>query len=274
MDQENKRMQNGAPIAVKVAAIQYRAIPADKAENIRRLSALVGEAATNGAKIVVLPELCTTGLNLGCLPDPGTLTEPIPGPTTGAFARLALRYRVYIVLGLAERDPARGKSFNSQVVLGPDGMILGRYRKVHLFGPDLLWAEVGDFGYQCVDTCWGRIGLGICCDINYWELMAFLSHNRVDVLAFSTNWVGEEDPYPYWRAMVAGGGYHLIAANNWGEEADICFTGGSMILAPDGSVTARCESEADGIVCADVERPGCCAAPPTDGAGPGPLPIT
>jgi predicted amidohydrolase len=240
---------------VIVAAIQYRAVPAEKAENIRRLSAWISEAATNGAKIIVLPELCTTGLSLGGGHlDPGVLTEPIPGPTTETFARLALRYGVYLVLGLAECDPVTGKFHNAQVVLGPDGRIAGRYRKMHLFGPDLFWAEVGNLGYQCVDTTWGKVGLGICCDINYWELMAFLSDNRVDIFAFSTNWVGDEEPYPYWRDMVTGGGYYVIAANNWGEEGAIVFTGGSMILSPDGSAVAQLDSGADGIIYADVDR--------------------
>jgi predicted amidohydrolase len=236
----------------KVAAIQYRADPSDKILNLQSLSDLVGEAASNGARIIVLPELCTTGLNI---PDRGvaeTLAETIPGPATGVFAELAQRYQVHLVLGLAEADLAADTFYNAQIILGPDGLIIGKYRKVHLFGPDLNWAATGDSGYQSFDTEWGRIGLGICCDINYWELMDFLTDVQVDMFAFSTNWVGYDLPFDYWSEMMAGGNYYLIAANNWGDEGDIHFSGGSTILSPDLSVLSQSYLPADSIIYADI----------------------
>jgi predicted amidohydrolase len=240
---------------LKVASIQYRAVPAVTAENISRLSELVSQAAAHGAVMIVLPELCTTGLNIHIGAGPGSLAETIPGPATDAFAALAQRYGVHIVLGLAEADPASGKLYNAQAVIGPDGSILGKYRKIHLFGPDLEWAETGDLGYLAVDTEWGRVGLGICCDINYWEYIDFLSASRVDMIAFSSNWVGDEPPFPYWSGMVAGGGYYVIAANNWGEEGGIRFSGGSAILSPDLSLLAQSGPSADTILYAEINPP-------------------
>ena len=152
---------SGPVIPLTVAAIQYRAVPSAKAENVLRLGELVRESAEKGARIIVLPEMCTTGLNIRNRAAAEICAETIPGPASDAFAGLAARYRVYIVLGLAESDPATGKLYNSQLVLGPDGLIIGRYRKIHLFGPDLDWADVGEMGYQAVTTKWGRIGLGI-----------------------------------------------------------------------------------------------------------------
>jgi predicted amidohydrolase len=236
---------------LKVASIQYRAVP-NKSENLECLCRLVREAAEHGAQLIVLPEMCTTGLNIKNLAASRLLAETIPGPSTHAFAQLALRYGIFIVLGLPESDPATGKLYNSQVMLGPDGLVAGRYRKVHLFGPDLNWAEIGDLGYQAVDTALGRIGLGICCDINYWEYMGFLSGARVDLVAFSTNWMGDELPFPYWAEMVTGRGVYLVAANNWGAEDDLLFSGGSEILAPDLSVLSQSTLLADVIMYADI----------------------
>ena len=237
---------------LEIAAVHYRAIPCAKTANISSLVNLVREAAVKGAKIIVLPEMCTTGLAIERLAQAEILAETVPGPATDAFAELALRYRVHIVLGLAESDPAAGKFYNSQVVLGPDGQIKGNYRKMHLFGPDLDWASVGDLGYQAVATEWGGIGLGICCDINYWELMSFLAESKVAIFAFSTNWVGEELPFRYWSEMVAGGGYYLVAANNWGEAGEIRFSGGSTIQSPDLSVLATSDAPADGVIYASI----------------------
>ena len=253
--------QRPRAITLKVASIQYRAVPSDKSGNIRSLSHLVIEAALNGAKIIVLPELCTTGLHIENLAASESLAESIPGPATEVFAGLALRHRIYLVLGLAELDRAAGKFYNAQVVIGPDGGIMGKYRKIHLFGPDLNWAATGDLGYQSVDTEWGRVGMGVCCDINYWQLIDFLSERRVDMFAFSTNWVGEELPFQYWSEMVAGRSYHLIAANNWGEEGDLKFSGGSMILSPHQAVLSQTCSPEDVILYANIDLhccdPGC-----------------
>jgi predicted amidohydrolase len=243
---------SGAAVTFRVASIQYRAVPSNKAENIRCLSNLVGKAALNGARIIVLPEMCTSGLNIHNRAEAKILAETIPGPASNAFAELALRYRVYIVLGLAESDPTAGKLYNSQIILGPAGLIIGKYRKIHTFGPDLNWADIGDMGYQAVITEWGRIGLGICCDINYWEFIGFLSGALVDIFAFSTNWVGNELPFPYWSDMLAGCSFYVIAANNWGDEGDIHFCGGSTILAPDLTVLARSNLSINTVMYADL----------------------
>jgi predicted amidohydrolase len=245
----------------RVSAVQYRAHPHDKTRNIRCLADLIAEAAANGAKIIVLPELCTTGLNIPDKAAAETLAETIPGPATNIFAALALRYRVHLVLGLAESDPTAGTFYNAQIVLGPDGTIIGKYRKIHLFGPDLNWAEIGNYGYQSVETVWGRVGLGVCCDINYWELMDFLSAVKTDIFAFSTNWVGVDVPFAYWSDMVSGGGYYLVAANNWGDAGDIQFSGGSIILSPDLSALSQSATSADRVIYADVNPPSHCAGP-------------
>ena len=243
---------SGTAGTLKVASIQYRALPSNKAENIRCLAELVGESAENGARIIVLPEMCTSGLYIHSRSAAEILAEPVPGPTSAVFAGLALRYKVYIVLGLAESDPASGKLYNSQIILCPAGLVIGRYRKVHTFGPDLNWADVGNLGYQAVVTEWGRIGLGICCDINYWELIGFLTGAKVDIFAYSTNWVGEELPFPYWTVMLTGCSLSLIASNNWGDEGDIHFSGGSTILAPDLTVLACSDAAENTVLYADI----------------------
>jgi predicted amidohydrolase len=236
----------------KVASIQYRALPSNKAENIRCLTELVREAALNDAKLIVLPEMCTSGLNIQNRAEAEICAETIPGPATEAFAELARHNQVYIVLGLAETDQASGILYNSQVILAPDGLIIGKYRKIHLFGPDLNWAGIGNLGYQAVSTKLGRIGLGVCCDINYWEFINFHLAAQIDILAFSTNWVGDELPFSYWSEMLANCSFNVIAANNWGEEGDLLFSGGSTILAPDLSVLAQSCHSANSVIYANI----------------------
>ena len=245
-------VQAASAFALTVASIQYRAVPFNKAVNIRHLSDLVRDASANHAKMIVLPEMCTTGLNIQNVAEGKRLAETIPGHSTNAFSKLAARYQVYLVLGLAETDPSTDKLYNSQIIIGPDGQIIGKYRKTHLFGPDHNWAEKGDLGYQSVITKLGRIGMGICADINYQDFLDFLSGAHISIFAFSTNWVGEESPFPYWSQKVAGGNFYFIAANNWGDAGDIHFTGGSMILSSHLSVLAQTATPINTILYANI----------------------
>ena len=240
-------------LPLKAASIQYRAVTADKAENISCLSVLVKEAATKGARIIVLPEMCTTGFTIDNPLQAALLAEPIPGPATEVFSKLARHSKVYLVLGLAEYDCAADKFYNSQILIDPDGVIVGKYRKINLFGPDFNWAERGNLGYQAVDIEWGRLGLGICFDINFQEFTDFISRSAISVLAFSTNWVGDDLPFFYWSEMLANGGFYFIAANNWGREGEICFSGGSIILSPELSVLSQSSSPVNAILYAGIE---------------------
>ncbi len=240
-------------MALKVASIQYRAGAANKVENIRSLSSLVEEAAGNGAKIIVLPEMCTTGFTIENYIDAKILAEPIPGPATSAFSELATRHKVYLILGLAEYDHATNKFYNAQVILGHNGQIIGKYRKINLFGTDYLWAEKGDLGYQAVEIEGCRVGLGICNDINYQEFKEFIAGAYVQIVTFSTNWVGDELPFCHWTEMVTDGGVYFIAANNWGKEGDLSFSGGSIILSPDLSVLSQSTAAADVILYATLD---------------------
>jgi predicted amidohydrolase len=236
------------PSTIQVASIQYRAEVGHKAENINCLSRMIQEASSNGARLIVLPEMCTTGLTIVNTLEAGLLAESVPGPSTEIFSRLARSYNVYLILGLAEYDLACSSFYNAQIVIDPNGEILCTYRKVNLFGPDFNWAEAGDRGYQTVDVEGCRIGLGICFDINFPDYVDFMSRNHVTALAFSTNWVADELPFPYWAEMLIDGGYYFIAANNWGHEADIFFSGGGVILAPDLSVLAHSSTSANSIL--------------------------
>ncbi len=117
---------------VKIASIQYHAVPFDKSANISNLKILIKEAAVKGAKLIVLPEMCTTGLTISGPLQAQALAETIPGPTTNMFALLAKEYSVYIVLGLPESNLKNNKYYNTQIIIDNNGCVIGKYRKKHL----------------------------------------------------------------------------------------------------------------------------------------------
>lgn len=179
----------------RVAAIQFEPLLGAKVANVARLLTLVEAAAQGGARLIVLPEMATTGC---CWHDREEIrphVEPIPGPTTDAFAALARCYDSYIVIGMPEVEPRTGAFYNSAALVGPDGLV-GVYRKTHTFAGDLKWARDGDRGLPIWNTPLGRIGVLICMDAGYFEPARLLALADADVLCFPTNWLGEKAPGP------------------------------------------------------------------------------
>ncbi|HYA85615.1 MAG TPA: carbon-nitrogen hydrolase family protein [Nitrospirota bacterium] len=237
---------------VLISAIQYRAVPSDKISNIKALKKMISEAAGHGVQLVVLPEMSTTGLNIQSVQHASLVAESIPGPTTEKFAALAKNYNIYIIMGLLEVDLRQNKYYNSQIILGPQGIIEGKYRKRNLYGLDYNWAATGDLGYKAIQTKFGKVGLGICYDINSQDLFDFFYQKRVDIFAFSTNWIGGEIPYSYWLNILNNKKIFFIAANNWGSEGSN-FSGGSIIVSPNMEILVQSANKNDGILIAKIE---------------------
>lgn len=238
--------------SIRVAAVQYRAVPGDKANNLRELESLVLQADEAGTRLVVMPEMCTTGLLIGNRENAAALVETVPGPSTVYFANLAARLGIFLVFGLPTRNDEGTGFHNSQVLLSDTGQVLARYDKRHLYGPDFDWAEPGRGPFRAVRTALGVIGLGICFDINFSDLWSSMFLQEVNIFAFSTNWVADESPLPFWESMVRCTGISLVAANNWGEASGIRFSGESAVIPPDSGVLVRSGANGNTVVTADL----------------------
>ena len=204
----------------RVAAIQFEPLLGAKAANIARLLELTEAAARGGARLIVLPEMATTGY---CWHDRAEIrahVEPIPGPTTAAFADLARRFGCYIVVGMPELAPRTGIFYNSAALIGPEG-VAGRYRKTHSYVADMKWAKDGDLGLPVWETPLGRIGIMICMDAGYFEPARLLALDGADVLCLPTNWLGEKSPAPAWMARAYENGCYVIGANRYGLERGV-----------------------------------------------------
>lgn len=234
----------------RVAAVQFEPLLGAKTENVRRLRELAETAAQHDARLIVMPEMATTGYCWYNRDEIRPHVEPIPGPTTNLFAELARRYGCYIVLGMPEVAASRGIFYNSAPLIGPDGVV-GVYRKTHSYAADLKWASDGDLGLPVWETPLGRIGTMICMDAGYFEPARVLALAGAHVLCFPTNWLGEKSPGPAWMARAFENGCYLLAANRYGLERGVQFSGGSCVLNPDGTIQALRDS-GDGIVYGNV----------------------
>jgi predicted amidohydrolase len=140
---------------------------------------LIAEAARQQADLVVLPEtitVCGTGLSYA------QAGEPIPGPSTDYFATLARQHRVHLVVGLVER--AGHLIYNVAVLIGPDGQMLGKYRKTALPRTEIEGGVTPGAAYPVFTTRFGKVGLMVCYDGFFPEVARQLGIRGAEVIAF------------------------------------------------------------------------------------------
>ena len=165
---------------VRLATIHHRPregkTPKDKRE---QFAPLIAEAAKQKADLIVLPETLTyfgTGLKYA------DCAEPVPGPSTEYFGKLALWHNTYIVAGLLERD--KHLVYNVAVLLGPDGKIVGKYRKVALPRGEIEGGIMPGKDYPVFNTRFGKVGMMICYDGFFPEVARELSNRGAEVIAW------------------------------------------------------------------------------------------
>ncbi|MGY8631005.1 nitrilase-related carbon-nitrogen hydrolase [Bradyrhizobium sp. 14AA] len=234
----------------KVAAVQFEPTMFEKARNIARLLELCEQAAAAGAKLIVTPEMGTTGYCWFDRAEVRPFVEKVPGPTTDRFAALARKHDCYIVVGMPEADED-DIYFNTAVLIGPDG-IVGRHRKTHPYISEPKWAAAGDLHNQVFETPIGRIALLICMDIHFVETARLMALGGADVICHISNWLAERTPAPYWMSRAFENGCYVIESNRWGLERTVQFSGGSCVIAPDGQVIAVLDN-GDGVLLSEID---------------------
>ena len=172
-----------APLAerkVRLAAVHFQPrggkTPMD---NCRMFEPLIAEAARQKADLVVLPETLTYYSLRRAYMD---VAEPIPGPSTEYFGELAKKHNLYIVAGLLERD--KHLVYNVAVMLGPDGKIVGKYRKISLPGNEIAGGIAPGNEYPVFDTRFGKVGMMVCYDGFFPEVARQLTNRGAEVIAW------------------------------------------------------------------------------------------
>ena len=236
---------------MRVATVQFCPVFLDRAGNIRRLADLVVRAASQGAQLIVLPELVTTGYSFmnraQALEHAEVLQYPADAPHSSfsVFRALARKLSVHIVWGLVEKSAGTGSLFNSQVLMCPDGAFES-YQKCNLFGQDWLWASEGRASPPVrrilVDGKPYKVGLLICRDIRDKAANrdCLYEPGDADVVAYSAAWGDGGFPANAWMSFVRDNHMTLVVSNRYGQEANNNFgEGGVCIIRPDLSVVCE-----------------------------------
>ena len=233
----------------------------DVAANVARAADLAATAARDGARLIALPEyLHYRGRDEGFRAS----ARAVPGETTEPFAAVAREHAVWVLVGsVAERSDDPARPYNTSVLIGPDGAVVARYRKVHLFdvdverGPaDRESARVtGGSEPVCADVDGVRLGLSICYDVRFSELYRSLALAGAEVLTVPANFT-ERTGRDHWEVLlraraIENGAYVIAPSQVFGPPGSPAY-GRSMIIDPWGTVIAQAPDEV-GIIAADIE---------------------
>jgi len=251
---------------MRVATVQFCPTFKDKLGNLQRLARLVMEAAQNGAKLVVLPELCTTGYSFMSSREASLLAESYtwledprkhPSSSMAVFYSLCQKLEIAIVFGYVEIDLGTKQLHNSQLYIEPSGFYAS-YAKVNRWGSDFLWCKPGISNPPVIHSQFGpRIGMLICRDVrdkrdDKWR--EFYSPGDADIVCLSTNWGDGGFPAVSWMDFVSENRTGLIVSNRYGQEGPNDFgEGGVCVITQEGAVL--CEGlvwSQDCIVYAEV----------------------
>ena len=260
---------------MKLGLLQLH-ITADIADNKTRLAEGIIDLAKRGAELIVLQELHNT-LYFCQVEDVENfdLAEPIPGPSTELYGRLAKDLGVVIVTSLFERR-ASGLYHNTAVVIEKDGSIAGKYRKMHI--PDdpayyeKFYFTPGDLGFKPIQTSVGKLGVLVCWDQWYPEAARLMALQGADILIYPTaigyaTYDTEEEQQRQreaWTTVMRGhavaNGLPVVAVNRVGFEADpsgqtggIQFWGSSFVAGPQGELHYRASDDEEESLVVDID---------------------
>ncbi len=249
---------------------------ADIADNKSRLAQGIVDLAHRGAELVVLQELHNS-LYFCQVEDVENfdLAEPIPGPSTDFYGKLAKDLGVVIVTSLFERRTA-GLYHNTAVVIEKDGTIAGKYRKMHI--PDdpayyeKFYFTPGDLGFHPIQTSVGKLGVLVCWDQWYPEAARLMALQGAEMLIYPTA-IGyatydtqeeQQKQREAWTTVMRGhavaNGLPVVAVNRVGFEPDpsgqtdgIQFWGSSFVAGPQGELLHRSSDKEEDSLVIDVD---------------------
>ncbi|MGO9001560.1 MAG: carbon-nitrogen hydrolase [Limisphaerales bacterium] len=252
-------MKRAPAQTVKLGLIQTACSP-DPDANLKKAIALAGRAARRGAQIICTQELFRS--QYFCQSeDHGNfkLAEPIPGPTTDAFCKLARKHKVVVIASLFERRAA-GVYHNTAAIIDADGSLLGRYRKMHIPDDPLYYEKLyftpGALGFKAWPTRYAKIGVLICWDQWYPEAARLTALQGAQILFYPTaiGWhPGEKKKYgerqhDAWetiqRSHAIANGCFVAAVNRVGwekpaGEPGLEFWGQSFVAGTSGEILAK-----------------------------------
>ncbi|GAB2662450.1 carbon-nitrogen family hydrolase [Nocardia goodfellowii] len=210
---------------------------------IERVRALLQELRDD-VDLIVLPELWAVGYNH--FDDYRRCAETLAGPTVQAIAEIARERACYVHLGSIVEQAEHGKLRNTAVLLGPEGRIVHRYSKIHVFGYASLEADLLQPGFQIetAPTPFGTVAATTCYDLRFPGLWTELVHAGAELVIVPAAWPAKR--LAHWRLLTAARALDnqvfVIACNASGTHNGVELAGHSRIVDPWGDVIVEADA--------------------------------
>ncbi|MDH3670416.1 MAG: carbon-nitrogen hydrolase family protein [Gammaproteobacteria bacterium] len=250
----------GTKREVTVASVQIDIVLEDKSATVAKVASWADKAGAKNADVVVFPELI---LAAGyTLEDKFyDFAEPIPGPSTKALGEKAREHNMYIIAGTAEKDDT-GTVYNTSVIIGRNGEVVGSYRKTHIFTPTESFFALGT-ELSVFDLDFGRVAVPICYDLEFPEPARVLSLKGAEMLlAMAAHWVGTGSvgtPENFITTIHAARALEnrmpVVLSNRVGFDPGLNdnFIGLSRIVDADGMTVTSMPDDSEGMIVATLD---------------------
>jgi len=241
---------------LRVALGEYDVGWEDPDGSLARADAVVARAAGAGARLVVLPEMCTTGFTM----DADAWAEPLDGASARRLGAIAAAHDVWVVAGLAARDRAfgaeGGAAFNAAAVFDPSGTLHAAYRKQRLFayaGEHRAYEAGG--GPLVVEIEGVRVSPFVCYDLRFPEIFRRATTRReAELLIVIASWPVARGAH--WstllRARAIENQAFVVGVNRCGRDPAFEYPGLTAIIDPSGTALAEA-GHLEQLVAADVD---------------------
>lgn len=242
---------------VRGAAAQLSPVFGELEDNRGRAARAIEEAASQDTDLVVLPELCVSGYVFADAAEARALSEPLDGETVVGWVDLAARHRLTIVGGICERDDF-DQVHNTAVVVDESGL-LASYRKTHLWDREQLVFAPGTQHPPVIESDHGRIGLAICYDSFFPEVMRGLALAGAEVIVVPMNSPATDPPFtplPVEVSLIVASAavnrVFVIQADRTGHERGVDWAEASAIVDPSGRLLAG-PTAGEAVLVADLD---------------------
>lgn len=245
---------------VTIASVQIDVVVENREATLAKIASWTDEAATKNADVVLFPELVlSAGYSLG--DKFYDVAEPVPGPSTRALGEKARAHGMYIVAGIAEQG-ATGTVYNTAVIIGRDGEVVGAYRKTHIFTPTESSFALGS-ELPVFDLDFGRVAIPICYDLEFPEPARVLCLKGAEILlSVAAHWVGtgsvgtpENFITTIYAARALENRVPVVLCNRVGFDPGLNdnFIGLSRIVDADGMTVAAMRDDSEGMTVATLD---------------------
>jgi omega-amidase len=238
---------------ITIALAQTAPVLNDNEENLRRMAGFIQRICQEQqTDLIVFPELSLSGYECGL--NFTRLAERATGHAVSFMAGKAAEFNVHLIFGMPVKEKVESILFNSAVIIGPDGELLGDYRKLHLRGEERLAFRPG-YRMPVFETEFGGLGVMVGWDLAFPEVARSLVLDGADLIVVPSVW--ETNSMDEWRAYTVAraceNAVFMAAANRVGDEPSYSFGGESMLVGPRGQVLTALDEAVEGYAVATVD---------------------